>query len=79
MNMLLLFCFWSIPVNAATEATTLKVMEKVFARSEKVHTMSMAAITRSMTESKAWHVLEKNNLTTPALIQMTSNLHGKGI
>jgi len=78
MNMLLLLCVLSISVNAATEATTLKVMEKVFARSEKVHTMSMAAITRSMTESKAWHVLEKNNLTTPALIQMTSNLHGKG-
>merc|ERR1719197_1824363 len=31
----------------------------------------------SMTSKKAWQVLEKNNLTTPALIEMTSNLHGK--
>merc|ERR1719456_1477553 len=30
-----------------------------------------------MTPEKAWRVLEKNNLTTPALVQVASDLHGK--
>ena len=52
-------------------------MEQVFSRSEKVHAQSMAHITRSMSPKKAWQLLEKNNLTTPALIEMTRHLHGK--
>ena len=34
----------------------------------------MAAIMQSMSSQKAWQVLEKNNLTTPALIEMTRDL-----
>jgi len=56
---------------------TLKTMEQVFLRSEKAHAMSMEGIMSSMSTSKAWHVLEKSNLTTTALIEMTSQAHGK--
>ena len=34
----------------------------------------MAAIMQSMSSQKAWNVLEKNNLTTPALIEVTTDL-----
>ena len=34
----------------------------------------MAAIMQSMSSQKAWHVLEKNNLTTAALIEVTKGL-----
>merc|ERR1719487_192613 len=39
--------------------------------------MSMAAIMTGMSPKKAWHVLEKNNLTSAALIEMTGGLHGR--
>ena len=40
----------------------------------KAHSESMAAIMQSMSSQKAWRVLEKNNLTTPALIEVTRDL-----
>jgi len=55
---------------------SLKTMEQVFLRSEKAHATSMEQIMSSMSSEKAWHVLEKNNLTTPALIEL-SQAHGK--
>merc|ERR1719316_690703 len=32
---------------------------------------------RTMTPQKAWNVLEKNNLATPSLLEISSALHGK--
>merc|ERR1719440_2461887 len=52
-------------------------MAQVFTRSERAHTESMDAIMKTMSSQKAWQVLEKNNLTTPALIEMTSAVNGK--
>ena len=49
---------------------TLKAMERVFLRSEKAHSMSMETIMGSMSSTKAWQVLERSNLTSPALIQV---------
>jgi len=60
-----------------TSMTSVKAMEQVFSRSEEAHSMSMSAITSSMSPAKAWQVLEKNNLTTPALIEITNHLQGK--
>jgi len=57
--------------------TSMKTMERVFARSEQVHSQSLATIMRSMSPRKALQVLEKRNLTSPALVQLTSHLHGK--
>jgi len=57
--------------------STLKAMEQVFFRSERAHSMSMATIMSTMSTNNAWQVLEKSNLTSPALIEVTSHLHGK--
>jgi len=56
--------------------TAVSAMEGVFARSEEAHMESMASIMKSMSEQKAWQVLSKNNLTTPALIEVSNALHG---
>jgi len=53
-----------------TSATSLKAMESVFYRSEKTHSLSMSAITRSMSAEMALQVLRKHNDTTPALLQV---------
>merc|ERR1719473_2206220 len=57
----------------------LAAMEKVFARSQEAHAESIAAIAKTMSSDKAWKVIEKNNLTTPALIEVgvASGLLGK--
>merc|ERR1719253_263130 len=78
-------CFLTVAVHGVskksagqlTSQATVKAMEKVFARSQKTHEMSMATIMKSMSPKQAWHVLEKNNLTTPSLIEMNSQLHGQ--
>merc|ERR1719453_2398916 len=49
-------------------------MEKVFDRSEAAHTASMASIMKTLTLDKAMNMLEKDNLTTPALISAASLL-----
>jgi len=38
--------------------------------------MSMAAIMKGMSANQAWKVLQKNNLTTAALMEVTSHLRG---
>merc|ERR1719482_2284624 len=50
----------------------LQAMEQVFARSERAHEKQMAALMRSMSIPKAVEVLEKHNLSTPALVQVTN-------
>jgi len=60
-----------------TTQTTLKAMERVFLRSERAHSASMASIMSSMSSTTAWNILEKGNLTTPALIEMQRQSHGK--
>merc|ERR1740130_1831161 len=55
-----------------TSLANLEAMQQVFARSEKTHFDSMASITKSMTPDNAWQVLKKNNLATPALVELTS-------
>merc|ERR1719502_883153 len=37
----------------------------------------MAAIMKSMSSDHAWNVLDKNNMTTPALVEVKSELLGK--
>jgi len=61
----------------ASSHGAIMAMEKVFARSETAHMQSMSKIMSGMTSNKAWQVLEKHNLTTPALIQIKSRIHGK--
>jgi hypothetical protein len=65
--------------SAGQDVTQMSVqaMEQVFDRSEKSHFESMAAITKSMSSASAWQLLKKNNLTTPALIQVTGGLFDK--
>jgi len=55
---------------------TERAMEQVFFRSEAAHSKSMASIMSGMTAKVAWQVLEKSNLTTPALVELT-NQHTK--
>jgi len=54
-----------------------KAMEEVFFRSETVHSESMAAIMKTMSTDKAWSILEKSNLTSPALVEVAGGLVGK--
>jgi len=58
-----------------TSMATVEAMQQVFSRSEKAHSESMTTIMKSMSPQKAWQVLEKNNLTTTALIEVTTDLH----
>jgi len=50
---------------------SIQAMETTFARSEKTHAENMNAITSTMTVSKAVEVLQKHNLSSPALTQVT--------
>merc|ERR1740133_494014 len=59
----------------ATGMAAVEAMAQVFSRSEKAHTESMTSITNSMTNYKAWKVLETHNLTTPALLEMNKQSH----
>jgi len=61
----------------ASSMTTLKAMEKVFARSEATHTQSMAAIMKDMSAKKAWNILENRNLSSASLIQLKDQLNRK--
>mgnify|MGYP000388264754 CR=1 FL=1 len=51
-------------------------MEMVFARFVRAHSTSMAAIMKDMSANQAWKVLQRSNLTTAALMEMTSHLRG---
>merc|ERR1740133_975088 len=59
----------------ATGMAAVEAMAQVSSRSERAHTESMTSITNSMTNYKAWKVLEKHNLTTPALLEMNKQSH----
>jgi len=82
---IIVFAFLVGSVHASSEVSvgqfssmvSVKAMESVFFRSEATHSKSMASIMSSMSDKKAWLVLEKNNLTTPALIETTRQLHEK--
>jgi hypothetical protein len=50
---------------------TVQAMEQVFARSAQTSATHMAALMRTMTVSKAVEVLQKHNLTSAALTQVT--------
>jgi len=69
--------FASSEAIASSSMVSVQVMEQAFGRSEKVHTESMAAIMKSMSPEGAWTVLEKHNLTSPALVNLASVLHTK--
>jgi len=60
-----------------TSMVTLQAMEHIFSRSESAHSASISTIMSKMSPQKAWQVLEKSNLTSPALIEMTSHLHSE--
>jgi len=55
---------------ALSEFTSIRAMEKVFHRSEKVHQSSMDAITKSLTPEKALALLHAKNKTNTALLQV---------
>jgi len=67
----------SLEASLALSETSLKSLEASFARSDSEHSASMTTIMKGLSTQKAWNVLEKNNLTTPALMQLTEELQGK--
>merc|ERR1719311_514934 len=56
---------------------SVEEMAQVFARSEKAHTESMAAMMKSMSSEHAWKILDKNNMTAPSLVEVKRELLGK--
>jgi len=56
---------------------SVEAMEQAFSRSEKLHAESMAAIMKSMSAEGAWTVVEKHNLSNPALVEVSNLVHGK--
>merc|ERR1719311_1931744 len=56
---------------------SVEEMAQVFARSEKAHTESMAAMMKSMSSEYAWRILDKNNITAPSLVEVKRKLLGK--
>jgi len=66
-----------LSVERFSSMVSVQAMESVFFRSEAAHSKSMASIMSGMSDKTAWLVLEKNNLTTPALIETTRQLHEK--
>jgi len=81
--LMLAFLFGSVyasgeaSIGQFSSMVSLKAMEGVFFRSEQTHSKAMASIMGTMSPTKAWQVLQKSNLTSPALIEMTSQLNGK--
>jgi hypothetical protein len=71
MTSLLIGGALSVDENAHVESLAM-----AFARSEKSHLESMAALSRSMSYSKAVEVLHKHNIITPALAQITNMVKG---
>jgi len=57
-----------------SSTASVEEMQQVFARSDKAHAESMAAIMKSMSSEHAWNVLDKNNMTSPALVEVKSEL-----
>lgn len=65
-----------VSISQDSGMVSAKAMEHVFFRSEAAHSKSMASITGGMSAKSAWQVLQKSNLTTPALVELT-NQHAK--
>jgi hypothetical protein len=59
-------------------STTLASMRRFFVRSDEVHHHAMDSISRKMSTSAAWQVLEQHNQTTPALLQFARRALHKG-
>jgi len=74
---LTLFCGALSNDGAGSADLDAQTMKEVFYRSDEVHADSMAEIMKSMTKESAWQLLEKHNLTTPALIEAAGDLVGK--
>jgi len=55
---------------------SIEDMKEFAYRSDEAHAMSMAAMMKSMSSEDALHVLEKGNLTTPALVEVAKDLIG---
>jgi len=64
-------------MNEIAGTVSLKAMESVFLRSEETHTKAISSMMSSMSSTKAWQILEKGNLTTPALLQATGKMQGQ--
>jgi hypothetical protein len=60
-----------------SSTASMEEMQQVFARSDKAHAESMAAIMKSMSSENAWKVLAKSNLTSTALVEVKSEVFGK--
>merc|ERR1719352_313622 len=70
---------FSARAESDASVTNIKELGRVFDRSEQAHQESMASIMKGMTVPNAVNVLEKHNLYTPALAQVTGiALKGKG-
>merc|ERR1719191_2316434 len=67
----------SLETSLELSDASVKSLEATFARSDTEHSASMATIMKGMSTQKAWNVLEKINLTTPTLMQLTQELQGK--
>jgi len=63
-------------IGAMISSTDTDAMEEVFLRSEETHKNAMTSIMKSMSVAKAVDVLQKNNLTSPGLMQVTNMVLG---
>jgi hypothetical protein len=67
-------------LNKLKEGMSVEAMQEVFARSDEAHTLSMDALMKTMTVEEAHAVLQKSNMSSPALmevIDMVNGTHGK--
>ena len=55
----------------------IKSMQSIMDRSAEAHTQSMEPIMKSMSLTSAVQTLEKGNLSTPELMQVTYRAFGK--
>jgi len=62
---------------STASSSEVKAMEEVFFRSTEAHKQSMDSIMTSMSLTNAAHLLERSNLSTPELVQVTDMAMGK--
>ena len=67
----------ALSIRASQPSFPQVLTPQVFFRSETVHSESMTAIMKTMSTDKAWNILEKSNLTSPALVEVAGGLVGK--
>merc|ERR1719181_1892757 len=61
--------------SGAWSTMSTQAMEKVFARSEAQHKVSMKSMMRTMTISKAVRLLQKSHLNRKAVAEVTEMVH----